>query len=149
MAVTSSTLAAVPVWQFSGAVTDAEIKTAWSALIVNGVYVINRAIYLDATADLTNVQGGFLVDFGTQVLPAFILHNSRDKTKSTFNNFTFLQRTGLIVNQRSGFIQITNGTTLANAGSGLSIDGLSLKGGGFVYGVAGTPGTWIPGPTWP
>lgn len=48
-----------------------------------------------------------------------------------------IQRTGLIVNQRSGFIQTTNGTTLANAGSGLSIDGLSLKGGGFVYGVVG------------
>jgi len=140
MAVTSTTLAGVNVFQFSGAVTDAEIKTAWASLITNGVYVLNRAIYLDSTADLTGVQGGFLVDFGTQVLPAFILHNSRDKTKSTFNNFTFLQRTGLIVNQRSGFVQTTNGTSLANAGSGLSTDGLSLKGGGFVYGVVGNPG---------
>lgn len=140
MAVTSATIVSVPVWQFSGAVTDAEIKTAWAALIVNGVYVINRAIYLDATADLTNVKGGFLVDFGTQVLPAFILHNSRDKTKSTFNNFTFLQRTGLTVNRCGDFVQTTNGTTLASAGSGLSIDGLSLKGGGFVYGVVGNPG---------
>lgn len=140
MAVTSSTLATVPVWQFSGSVTDAEIKTAWASLIVNGVYVINRAIYLDNTADLTGVTGGFLVDFGTQVLPAFILHNSRDKTKSTFNNFTFLQRTGLIVNQRSGFVATTNGTTISNAGSSISTDGLSLNGGGFVYGVAGNPG---------
>lgn len=140
MAVTSSTLATVPVWQFSGAVTDAQIQTAWSALVVNGVYVINRAIYLDNTADLTGVTGGFLVDFGTQVSPAFILHNSRDKTKSTFNNFTFLQRTGLIVNQRSSFVATTNGTTISNAGSSISTDGLSLNGGGFVYGVVGNPG---------
>lgn len=35
MAVTSTTLLGVNVWQFSGNVTDAEIKTAWSALIVN------------------------------------------------------------------------------------------------------------------
>jgi hypothetical protein len=137
MAVTSTTLSGVNVFQFSGAVTDAEINTAWAALIVNGVYVINRAIYLDNTADLTGVTGGFLVDLGTQVNPGFILHTGRDKTKSTFRNFTFLQRTGLSVVNRSNFVRTWNGTTLASpAGS----DGLSQNGGGMVYGVPGNPG---------
>lgn len=140
MAVTSATLATVPVWQFSGVVTDAQINTAWASLVVNGVYVINRAIYLDNTADLSGVTGGFLVDFGTQVSPAIILHNSRDKTKSTFNNFMFLQRTGLIVSARTSFVATTNGTTISNAGASLSVDGLALKGGGMVYGVPGNPG---------
>jgi hypothetical protein len=137
MAVTSTTLSGVNVFQFSGVVTDAEINTAWAALIVNGVYVINRAIYLDNTADLTGVTGGFLVDLGTQVNPGFILHTGRDKTKSTFRNFTFLQRTGLSVVNRSNFVRTWNGTTLASpAGS----DGLSQNGGGMVYGVPGNPG---------
>jgi hypothetical protein len=137
MSVVSTTLSGVNVFQFSGVVTDAEINTAWAALIVNGVYVINRAIYLDNTADLTGVTGGFLVDFGTQVNPGFILHTGRDKTKSTFRNFTFLQRTGLSVVNRSNFVRTWNGTTLASpAGS----DGLSQNGGGMVYGVPGNPG---------
>ncbi|KAI9549894.1 hypothetical protein GHT06_005782 [Daphnia sinensis] len=140
MAVTSTTLAGVNVFRFSGAVTDAEIKAAWANNVSEGRYVLNRAIYLDNTADLTGVQGGFAVDFGTQVLPAIILHTSRDRSKSTFKNFIFTQRVGLIVNQRSGFVNTTNGTSLSNAGSGLSVDGLSLNGGGFVYGVAGNAG---------
>jgi hypothetical protein len=137
MAVTSSTVGGVNTWTFSGAVTDAQIQTAWSALVINGVYVINRAIYLDNTADLTGVTGGFLVDLGTQVNPGFILHTGRDKTKSTFRNFTFLQRTGLSVANRSNFVRTWNGTSLASpAGS----DGLSQNGGGMVYGVPGNPG---------
>lgn len=140
MPVTTSTLAGINVFRFSGAVNDAEIKTAWAGSVSEGRYVLNRAIYLDNTADLTGVQGGFAVDFGTQVLPAIILHTSRDRSKSTFKNFIFTQRVGLIVNQRSGFVATTNGTTLSNAGSGLSVDGLSLSGGGFVYGVAGNSG---------
>jgi hypothetical protein len=137
MAVTSSTINTVPVWQFSGVVTDAQVQTAWAGLVVNGVYVLNRAIYLDETADLTSMTGGFLVDFGTQVLPAILLNTGRDKTKSTFNNFTFLQRTGLSVANRQAFVQTWNGTTRANA-SGR--DGVSQKGGGVVYGVVGNPG---------
>lgn len=142
MAVTSTTLgtALVPVFQFSGVVTDAQIQTAWSALVVNGVYTLNRAIYLDNTADLTGVTGGFLVDFGTQVFPAFVLHTLRDKTKSTFRNFTFLQRTGLTVPLRVSFVQTWNGSTFANQGGNVGTDGLSQKGGGFVYGVVGNPG---------
>lgn len=140
MAVTSTTIGGVNVWQFAGAVTDAEIQAAWSALVVSGVYVINRAIYLDNTANLTGVTGGFLVDFGTQVEPAFILHTGRDKTKSTFKNFTFLQRTGLIVSARVAMVKTWNGTTLSNQGANLGIDGLSQSGGGFVYGVPGNPG---------
>lgn len=140
MSVTSATISGVNVWQFSGAVTDTQIQTAWSALVTNGVYIIGRAIYLDSTADMTGVTGGFLVDFGTQVLPAIILSTTRDKTKSTFKNFTFLQRTGLSVTQRNSFVQLWNGSTLTNAGGGTSTDGLSMSGGGFVYGVVGNPG---------
>lgn len=139
MPVTSSTLGGVNVWQFSGAVTDAQIQTAWSALVTNGVYIINRAIYLDNTADLTGCTGGFLVDFGTQVNPAIILHTLRDKTKTVFNNFTFLQRTGLSVGDRTKFVQNWNGTALVALGGG-SNDGLQQKGGGLVYGVPGNPG---------
>lgn len=141
MTVSSSTIGGVNTWTFSGAVTDAQIQTAWASLIVNGVYVINRAIYLDQTCDLTSVTGGFLVDHGTAVLPAFILDTRRDKTKSTFKNFTFLQRTGLIVSARVGFVQTWNGTSFVNQGAGLGTDGLSLKGGGFVYGVVGNSGS--------
>jgi hypothetical protein len=137
MPVTSSTIGGVNTWTFSGAVTDAQINTAWAALIVNGVYVINRAIYLDNTADLTGVTGGFLVDLGTQVNPGFILHTGRDKTKSTFRNFTFLQRTGLSVTDRTNFVRTWNGTALASPSGS---DGLSQNGGGMVYGVPGNPG---------
>ena len=137
MAVTSSTIGGVNTWTFSGAVTDAELKTAWAALITNGVYVINRAIYLDNTADLTGCSGGFLVDFGTQVSPAFILHTGRDKTKSTFKNFTFLQRTGLSVGARGNFVNTWNGTALA---APIGFDGVSQSGGGMIYGVPGNPG---------
>lgn len=140
MAVTSETFLTVPVFRFSGVVTDAEIQAAWGSLITNGVYVINRAIYLDNTADLTGVNGGFLVDTGTQVTPGIILHTSRDKTKSTFNNFTFLQAKGITVINRSKYVQTTNGTTLVDAGGGLSADGVSLKGGGFIYAPVGNNG---------
>ena len=139
MPVASSTIGGVNTWTFSGVVTDAQIQTAWSALVTNGVYVINRAIYLDNTADLTGVTGGFLVDFGTQVNPAVILHTGRDKTKTIFNNFTFLQRTGLSVGDRTKFVQSWNGTALVALGGG-SNDGLQQKGGGLVYGVVGNPG---------
>ena len=137
MAVTSTTLAGVNVWKFSGAVTDAQIQTAWSALVTNGVYVINGAIYLDNTADLTGVTGGFLVNFGTQVSPAFVLHTGRDKTKSTFKNFTFLQSTALSVSARSNFVNTWNGTSLV---APIGSDGVSQNGGGMIYGVSGNPG---------
>lgn len=140
MAVTSTTFLGVPVFQFSGAVTDAEVQAAFASTLAEGRYVLNRAIYLDATANLTGLTGGFFVDFGTQVSPAFIFHNNRDKTKSTFNNFIFLQRTGLIVSARTSYIQTTNGTSLANAGASLSTDGLSINGGAVVYAVPGNSG---------
>lgn len=139
MAVTSSTVGGVNCWQFSGAVTDAEVKVAWAALVANGVYTINRAIYIDNTADLTNLSGGFLVNFGTQVSPAIVLHTGRDKTKSTFNNFTFIQSTGLSVAGRGTMVKSWDGAVLVDQ-SGSGTDGLSQKGGGFVYGVAGNPG---------
>lgn len=136
MSVTSTTLAGINVFQFSGVVTDDEIKTAWAGTISNGVYVLNRAIYLDATADLRQCTGGFLVDFGTQVLPAFILHNSGTAENQRFNNFTFLQRTGLTVPNRSFFVRGTDGTVLTAIGA----NGISQKGGGFIYGVFGNAG---------
>jgi hypothetical protein len=135
MPVASSTIGGVNTWTFSGAVTDAEIKTAWASLVVNGVYVINRAIYLTDTADMSAVTGGLLVDFGTQVDPGIILHTGRDKTKSTFRNFTFLIRTGLIVPNRGNLVKSWNGSIfIATSQNG---DGLSQDGGGFVYGVPG------------
>jgi hypothetical protein len=137
MAVTSTTLSGVNVFQFSGAVTDAEIGTAFASTISEGRYVLNRAIYLDQTADLTNVTGGFLIDFGTQVMPAIILDTRRDRTKSVFKNFVFYQRVGLSVLNRNSFVRTWNGTGFANAGSGLSIDGLAQNGGGFFYAVQG------------
>lgn len=140
MPVTSSTIGGVNTWTFSGAVTDAELKAAWAALVANGVYTLNRAIYLDNTADLTGCSGGFLVNFGTQVNPAFILHTGRDKTKSTFNNFTFLQSTGLSVGSRGAFVRTWNGSVLTEQGGGQGTDGVSQKGGGTIYGVAGNPG---------
>lgn len=137
MAVTSTTLSGVNVWQFSGVVTDAEIRNAWSATISNGVYIINRAIYLTNTCDLTGVQGGFLVDFGTQVLPGVILHTTRDKTKTFFKNFTFFMRTGLSVPNRSGFVKSFDGTSIIGLQTN---DGMQFRGGGFIYAVAGNPG---------
>lgn len=137
MPVTSATVGAIPVWQFSGAVTDAQIQTAWASLVANGVYTLNRAIYLDATADLTAVSGGFLVNFGTQVSPAFLLHVGRDKSKSVFRNFTFVQSTGLTVGARSNFVNIWNGFTLTPP---LGTDGVAQFGGGMIYGVSGNPG---------
>jgi hypothetical protein len=137
MAVTLTTLSGVNVFQFSGVVTDDEIGTAFAGTISEGRYVLNRAIYLDQTADLTNVTGGFLIDFGTQVLPAIILDTRRDRTKSVFKNFVFYQRTGLSVPNRNSFVRTWNGTGFANAGSGLSIDGLAQNGGGFIYAVQG------------
>lgn len=140
MPVTSTTVAGVNCFQFSGSVTDAEIKTAWASAISSGVYILNRAIYLDSTADISGVLGGYLVDFGTQVLPGIILHASRNKSKSTFKNFVFYQRVGLAVANRTKFVQSTDGTTLSVI-NGVLADGLSMLGGSFVYAVAGNSGT--------
>jgi hypothetical protein len=138
MPVASSTIGGVNTWTFSGAITDAEIKAAWAGLVVNGVYVLNRAIYLDNTADMSAVTGGLLTDFGTQVNPGIILHTGRDKTKSTFRNFTFLIRTGLSVPNRGNLVTTWNGSAFISTST--NGDGLSQDGGGFVYGVPGNPG---------
>ena len=89
MPVTSATLGVVPVWQFSGVVTDAEIKTAWAALITNGVYVPGRAIYIDSTCDMRSVRGGITMDCGTQVNPAFVLDTRRDMPVVAANSSVF------------------------------------------------------------
>ncbi len=133
MSVTSTTLAGVNVWRFSGAVTDAEIKTAWAALIVNQRYKPGRIIYIDNTCDLTGVRGTYYVD--CEAL-GIILHSSRDKTKTVFNNWILTQTAGLSVGARNNFVRVTNGTTISTT----TTDGIDMKGGGFIYAVQGNPG---------
>jgi len=133
MSVTSTTLAGVNVWRFSGAVTDAEIKTAWAALIVNQRYKPGRYIYIDDTCSLVNVRGTYYVDCEAY---GVILHSSRNKTNTLFSNWMLIQTVGLSVGNRSNFVRVTNGSTITNTTS----DGLDMKGGGFVYAVQGNPG---------
>lgn len=133
MAVTSTTLAGVNVWQFSGAVTDAEIKTAWASLIVNNRYKPGRTIYIDSTCSLVNVRGTYYVDAENL---GVILHLSRNKANTLFSNWFFTQTVGLAVAARSNFVRFTNGTTITNS----TVDGIDMKGGGMMYAVTGNPG---------
>ena len=133
MAVTSTTLAGVNVWQFSGAVTDAEIKTAWAALIVNQRYKPGRYIYVDSTCSLANVRGTYYVD--CEAL-GIILHSSRNKANTLFKNWIFTQTAGLSVGARSNFVRVTNGTTVTTT----LTDGIDMQGGGMIYAVQGNPG---------
>ena len=133
MAVTSTTLAGINVWRFSGAVTDVEIQTAWGSLIVNGRYVPGRYIYLDATCDLRSVRGAVYVDvqaFG------FILHSSRNAANATLKNWFVAQTVGLSVPNRFNLVRATDGTTVVNT----TTDGLDMYRGALIYGVAGNPG---------
>lgn len=131
MSVTSTTHGGLNVWQFSGAVTDAEIKTAWSALIVNGRYKPARFIYIDSTCDLRGVRGAYNVD--CEAL-GFILHSSRNKTNTILTNWFISQTLALTAGTRFNFVRVTNGTTVSD-GYG---DGLDMKGGAFLYDVPGT-----------
>jgi len=133
MAVTSTTLSGVNVWRFSGAVTDAEIKTAWAGLIVNNRYRPNRTIYIDDTCSLLNVRGTYYVDCENL---GIILHLSRNKADTLFSNWVLTQTVGLSVGARSNFIRFTNGTTITNS----TVDGIDMKGGAMIYGVIGNPG---------
>jgi hypothetical protein len=133
MAVTSTTLAGVNVWQFSGSVTDTEIKTAWASLIVNQRYKPARYIYIDSTCNLLGVRGTYHVDceaFG------IILHSSRNKANTLFSNWIFNQTVGLSVGSRGNFVRVTNGTTITQT----TTDGVDMKGGAMIYGVVGNPG---------
>ena len=133
MAVTSTTVGGVNVWRFSGSVTDTEIKTAWSALIVNNRYKPARAIYIDDTCSLVNVRGTYYVDAENL---GIILHLSRNKTNTLFKNWFFTQTVGLAVGARSNFVRFTNGTTITNS----LTDGIDMQGGGMMYAVIGNPG---------
>ncbi|CAN1552179.1 hypothetical protein MCERE19_02212 [Spirosomataceae bacterium] len=133
MPISSTTLAGVNVWRFSGAVTDAEIKTAWAALIVNNRYRPNRTIYIDDTCSLLNVRGTYYVDCENL---GIILHLSRNKANTLFSNWVLSQTVGLSVGSRSNFIRFTNGTTITNSAT----DGIDMKGGAMIYGVIGNPG---------
>lgn len=133
MPVTSTTLAGVNVWRFAGAVTDAEIKTAWSALIVNNRYKPARAIYIDDTCSLVNVRGTYYVDCENL---GIILHLSRNKTNTLFSNWILTQTVGLSVGARANFVRFTNGTTITNS----TLDGIDMKGGAMIYAVIGNPG---------
>lgn len=133
MSITSTTLAGINVWQFSGAVTDAEIKTAWAALIVNNRYKPGRYIYIDSTCSLANVRGTYYVD--CEAL-GIILHSARNKANTLFKNWIFTQTAGLSVGARSNFVRATNGTTVTTT----LTDGIDMKGGGMIYAVQGNPG---------
>ena len=133
MAVTSTTLAGVNVWQFSGSVTDTEIKTAWASLIVNNRYKPARYIYIDSTCNLLGVRGTYHVD--CEAL-GIILHSSRNKANTLFSNWIFNQTAGLAVGARLNFVRVTNGTTITTT----TTDGVDMKGGAMIYGVVGNPG---------
>jgi hypothetical protein len=133
MAVTSTTLAGVNVWQFSGSVTDAEIKTAWASLIVNNRYKPGRYIYIDSTCNLLGVRGTYYVD--SEAL-GIILHSSRNKANTLFTNWIFTQTVGLSVGARGNFVRVTNGSTITQT----TTDGIDMKGGGMIYAVQGNPG---------
>lgn len=133
MAVTSTTLLGVNVWQFSGNVTDAEIKTAWTSLLVNNRYKPGRIIYLDDTCSLANARGTYYIDcenFG------FILHSNRNKENTTLRNWVLTQTVGLAVGARNNFVRFTDGATIFAA----QTDGLDMQGGAMIYAVIGNPG---------
>lgn len=133
MPVTSTTLAGVNVWQLSGAVTDAELKTAWAGLITNNRYLLGRTLYIDSTCSLVNVRGTYYID--SQNL-GIILHLSRNKANTLFRNWFFTQTVGLAVGARANFVRFTNGTTITNNVA----DGIDMQGGGMMYAVVGNPG---------
>lgn len=144
MPVTSTTILSVPVWQFSGVVTNAEIRGAWASLITNGIYSPGRAIYLAADCDLRSATGPFVIDFGAQVNPAIILDADRNRANCTFKNFFFLQSVGLQFSLRERFVMGLTGSTLTPLGNAGATDGLSAKGGGFIYAVEGSSGAADP-----
>jgi hypothetical protein len=127
MPVTSTTLAGINVWRFSGSVTDAEIKTAWSGLIVNNRYKPARTIYIDDTCSLLNVRGTYYVDCENL---GVVLHLSRNKANTLFSNWVLTQTVGLSVGARSNFVRFTNGTTITNS----TVDGIDMKGDAMIYG---------------
>ena len=133
MPVTSTTLAGVNVWQLSGSVTDAELKTAWAGIITGNRYLLNRTIYIDSTCSLVNVRGTYYID--SQNL-GVILHLSRNKANTVFRNWFFTQTVGLSVGARSNFVRFTNGSTITNS----TVDGIDMVGGGMMYAVIGNPG---------
>jgi hypothetical protein len=133
MPVTSTTLAGVNVWRFSGNVTDAEIRAAWSALIVNQRYKPGRYIYIDDTCSLVNARGTYYIDCEALGL---ILHSSRNKANTVLTNWVLTQTAGLSVVNRGKFVQFTNGSTITtNVG-----DGVDMKGGAMIYAVQGNNG---------
>jgi hypothetical protein len=137
MAVTSTTVGGVNCWQFSGAVTNAEITTAWSALLVNGEYTPGRALYFDNTCDMRNVQGGFDVHMTTGI-NSIILHTSRSRENTILRFWNIRYTVGLSVANRGLRCVGWNGTVIAQLLSG--DDGLGMFGGSHTYSVAGNPG---------
>ncbi len=137
MPVTSTTVGGVNCWQFSGAVTQAEITTAWSALLVNGEYAPGRALYFDNTCDMRNVQGGFSVHMTTGI-NSIILHTGRNKENTTLRFWNIRYTVGLSVADRGKRCVGFNGTVIAQLLSGE--DGLNMFGGSHTYSVVGNPG---------
>lgn len=137
MAVTSTTVGGVNCWQFSGVVTQAEITTAWSALLVNGEYTPGRALYFDNTCDMRNVQGGFDVHMTTGI-NSIILHTSRNRENTILRFWNIRYTVGLSVANRGLRCVGWNGTVIAQLLSG--DDGLGMFGGSHTYSVFGNPG---------
>jgi hypothetical protein len=137
MPVTSTTVGGVNCWQFSGVVTQAEITTAWSALLVNGEYTPGRALYFDNTCDMRNVQGGFDVHMTTGI-NSIILHTSRSRENTILRFWNIRYTVGLSVANRGLRCVGWNGTAISQLLSG--DDGLGMFGGSHTYSVFGNPG---------
>jgi hypothetical protein len=137
MAVTSTTVGGVNCWQFSGAVTQAEITTAWAGLLVNGEYTPGRALYFDDTCDMRNVQGGFSVHMTTGI-NSIILHTNRNRENTTLRYWNIRYTVGLSVADRGKRCVGFDGTVIAQLLSG--DDGLNMFGGSHTYSVVGNAG---------
>jgi hypothetical protein len=140
MSVTSTTIGGVNCWQFSGAVTQAEITTAWSALLVNGEYTPARALYFDDTCDMRAVQGGFNVNM-TIGSNCIILHTGRNKANTVLRFWNIRYSSPLSVGARSTRVMGWNGTGFVTLSSSVSNDdGIGMFGGSHTYAVIGNPG---------
>jgi hypothetical protein len=137
MAVTSTTVGGINCWQFSGAVTQAEITTAWAGLVVNGEYTPGRALYFDDTCDMRNVQGAFDVHMTTGI-NSIILHTGRNKENTILRYWNIRYTVGLSVANRGLRCVGFDGTAIAQLLAG--DDGLGMFGGSHTYSVVGNSG---------
>lgn len=160
MAVTSTTITAngvtYNVYRFSGVVTDADLINspptgtaftgAWANTVDSetGTMSIDRAIYIDDTADLRGIRGNYniythnlatLGGVNNQVL-GFILHSGRNRANTALRNFNIIQPGGNVVNARGWYVAGWNGqatSALTELGQGIATDGLDLNGSSYLF----------------